>query len=99
MQYSIQRSAFMSNTYQLTIELPAVVKNLLPDPEQETKRLIATKLYLDKSVSIGKAAEIAGIDKVAFETWLSSRQIPISLLTLEDVMTDAEKIRKLRTAK
>jgi predicted HTH domain antitoxin len=89
----------MSGTYQLTIELPAVVKNLLPNPEQETKRLIATKLYLDESVSIGKAAEIAGMGRVAFETWLSSRQIPISLLALEDVMADAEKIRKLQAAK
>jgi predicted HTH domain antitoxin len=89
----------MSDTYQLTIELPTVVKNLLHDPKQETKRLIATKLYLNESVSIGKAAEIAGMNRVAFETYLSARQIPISLLALEDVMSDAEKIRKLRMAK
>jgi predicted HTH domain antitoxin len=89
----------MSDTYQVTIELPAIVKSLLPNPEQETKRLIAAKLYLDESVSIGKAAEIAGMGRIAFETYLSSRQIPISLLTFEDVMADAEKIRKLQTAK
>jgi predicted HTH domain antitoxin len=89
----------MSGTYQLTIELPAVVKNLLPNLEQEAKRLIATKLYLDESVSVGKAAEIAGMGRVAFETYLSSRQIPLSLLTFEDVMADAEKIRNLRAAK
>jgi predicted HTH domain antitoxin len=89
----------MSDTYQLTIELPAVVKGLLPNPEQETKRLIAAKLYLDESVSIGKAAEIAGMGRIAFETWLSSMQIPISLLTFEEVMADAEKIRELRSAK
>jgi predicted HTH domain antitoxin len=89
----------MSETYQLTIELPAVVKSLLSNPEQEAKRLIATKFYLDESVSIGKAAEIAGMGRVAFETYLSSKQIPISLLTLEDVIADAEKIRKLRASK
>jgi predicted HTH domain antitoxin len=89
----------MSDIYQLTIELPSVVKSLLPNPEQEAKRLIATKLYLDESVSIGKAAEIAGMGRVAFETYLSSKQIPISLLTFEDVVADAEKIRKLRAAK
>ena len=89
----------MSDTYQLTIELPVFVKSLLPDPEQETKRLIAAKLYLDESVSIGKAAEIAGMGRVAFETWLSSMHIPLSLLTLEEVMADAEKIHRLRTTK
>jgi predicted HTH domain antitoxin len=88
----------MSDTYQLTIELPAVVKGLLPNPEQEAKRLIAAKLYLDESVSIGKAAEIAGTGRVAFETWLSSMKIPISLLSFEEVMADAEKIHKLRSA-
>jgi predicted HTH domain antitoxin len=89
----------MSDTYQLTIELPAIVKSLLPNPEREAKRLIATKLYLDESVSIGKAAEIAGMDRVAFETYLSARQIPISLLTFEDVMADVEKIRKPQLAR
>jgi predicted HTH domain antitoxin len=89
----------MSDTYQLTIELPALVKSLLPNPEQEAKRLIAAKLHLDESVTIGKAAEIAGMGRVAFETYLSSRQIPISLLSFEDVMADAKKIRKLRTAR
>jgi predicted HTH domain antitoxin len=89
----------MSDTYQLTIELPSIVKNLLPNTEQEAKQLIATKLYLEESVSIGKAAEIAGMGRVAFETYLSSKKIPISLLTLEDVLMDAEKIRKLRAVK
>jgi predicted HTH domain antitoxin len=87
----------MPGTYQVTIELPAVVKSLLPNLEQEAKRLIAAKLYLDESISIGKAAEIAGMGRVAFETWLSSSQMPISLLSFEEVMADAGKIRKLRT--
>jgi hypothetical protein len=30
----------MPDTYQLTLELPAVVKSLLPDPEQEASGLL-----------------------------------------------------------
>jgi hypothetical protein len=58
----------MSGTYRLTIELPAVVKNLLPNLEQEAKRLIAAKLYLDESVSVGRAAEIAGMGIVTIQS-------------------------------
>jgi hypothetical protein len=35
MRYSIQRGAFMSDTFQYTVTLPQSVKRYLPDPEQE----------------------------------------------------------------
>jgi predicted HTH domain antitoxin len=86
----------MSDSYQLTITFPQSVKTLLPDGELEARRLIATQLYLNETVSIGRAAEVAGMNRVDFETYLSERQIPISLLTYEEVMADVEKIRNLR---
>jgi predicted HTH domain antitoxin len=61
--------------------------------EKDIYRALAIKLYLDEKMSIGKASEIAGMNRVDFETYLSERQIPISLLTYEDVMQDVQKMR------
>jgi predicted HTH domain antitoxin len=77
----------------LTIELPQTVKALLPDTE--VKRLIATKLYQDRSVSIGRAAEIANMNRIDFETYLSKQKIPISNLTYEQVMADVASLDEL----
>jgi predicted HTH domain antitoxin len=82
----------MSDTYQLTIELPQTVKVLLPDGEQEAKQLIAVKLYQNGSVSSGRAAEIAGMNRIDFETYLSKQKIPISNLTFEQVMADVASL-------
>jgi predicted HTH domain antitoxin len=79
----------------LTIELPQTVKTLLPDTEKEVKRLIATKLYQDRSVSIGRAAEIADMNRIDFETYLSEQKIPISNLTYEQVMADVASLDEL----
>jgi predicted HTH domain antitoxin len=68
----------------------------LADPEQDTKVIIAARLYQDGAVSIGKAAEISGIGRYAFETYLSERQIPISNLTYEQVMADAASLKDMR---
>jgi predicted HTH domain antitoxin len=86
----------MSDTFQYTVTLPQSVKPYLPDPELDTKLLVAVKLYQDGSVSIGRAAEISGIGRYAFETYLSEQKIPISNLTLEQVMADVASIKELR---
>jgi predicted HTH domain antitoxin len=86
----------MSDTFQYTVTLPRSVKPYLPDPELDTKLLIAVKLYQDRSVSIGRAVEISGIGRYAFETYLSDHKIPISNLTLEQVMADVASIKELR---
>jgi predicted HTH domain antitoxin len=89
----------MSDTYQLTIELPRTVKTLMPDAGQEAKRLIAVKLYQDRSVSVGRAAEIAGMNRIDFETYLSEREIPVSNLTYEQVMADVASLDEILPGK
>jgi predicted HTH domain antitoxin len=86
----------MSDTFQYTVTLPQSVKPHLTEPEQDTKVMIAARLYQDGAVSIGKAAEIAGIGRYAFEIYLSERQIPISNLTYEQVVADAASLEELR---
>jgi predicted HTH domain antitoxin len=84
----------------MTIDMPQV--NLSPVGYKymltDVKRLVATKLYLNQTVGIAEAADIAGMGRVDFEQYLGSHEIPISLLTYEDVQNDLAKIRKLRKA-
>ena len=86
----------MPDTFQYTVTLPRSVKPYLHDPELDTKLHIAVNLYQGGSVSIGKAAEISGIGRYAFESYLSDHKIPISNLTLEQVMADVASIKELR---
>jgi predicted HTH domain antitoxin len=79
----------------LTIELPQTVKDLLPNIREEVKRFIAVKLYRDRSVSIGRAAEIADMNRIDFETYLSERKIPISNLSYEQIMADTASLDEL----
>jgi predicted HTH domain antitoxin len=85
----------MSDTFQLTIELQQTVKDFLPDTEQEFKRFLAVKLYLNESVSIGTAAEIAGMRRVNFETYLGEREIPISLLDYDDIQAERDIMKAI----
>jgi predicted HTH domain antitoxin len=64
----------------------------------DLKRFVGVKLYLDHSVGIAKAADIAGMGRADFEQYLGSHEIPISLLGYKDVQNDLKKIRSLRQA-
>lgn len=85
----------MSDTFQITLDLPQSLKSYFsPDPGRETKLRILSMLYHEGALSGGKAAEIAGISRYAFETYLSRHKIPLSNLTYEQVMADAASLKK-----
>jgi predicted HTH domain antitoxin len=88
----------MSDTYQLTIEIPQTVKTLMPDVDQEVKKFLAMKLYQNHSISMGRAAEIAGINRIDFEFLLAENNIPIPSQTYEEVIADADRIARLRSS-
>jgi predicted HTH domain antitoxin len=68
------------------------------DIQNDIKKCLAVRLYQKSLVSIGKAAELAGMDRVDFEYYLSNNRIPISNLSLEDIMADVEKLKNTRAA-
>lgn len=71
----------------LTVQLPAM--NI---KEDEVKLLIAIKLFEDGTVSLGKAAEIAGYSEKAFAEILVRRGVPaikFSTLHLEEELRNA----------
>jgi predicted HTH domain antitoxin len=64
--------------------------------QKDLKQCLAVRLYQNSIVSIGKAAELAGMDRVEFEYFLSNNNIPISNLTLGDIMADVEKLKDIK---
>lgn len=64
---------------QLTVDLPSHVSS------DEARLLLSIKLYEDKRISLGKAAEIAGYSKRAFMDLLSKKGIPVINISPEDL--------------
>ena len=81
----------------INIDLPSDILLTINESETELKKRIkfslAIQLYLQQKVTIGKAAQIAGLSRFDFETILSENKIPISNLDLEDVLGDIEKLK------
>ncbi|HRK29287.1 MAG TPA: UPF0175 family protein [Chitinophagales bacterium] len=81
----------------IIIDLPSDILLTLNESEKELKiRLkiaLATLLYVQKKVTIGKAAQIAEMPRFEFETLLSEYKIPISNLEEEDILGDIQKLQ------
>ncbi|RMG29047.1 MAG: UPF0175 family protein [Bacteroidetes bacterium] len=81
----------------INIELPADILLTLNESVEELKKRIkislAVQLYLQQKVTIGKAAQIAELSRLQFETLLSKNKIPISLLELDEVLQEVNKLK------
>ncbi len=80
----------------INIQFPSDILLTLNESEEELKQRIkaslAIQLYVLEKVTIGKAAQIAELSRVQFETLLSKHKIPISTLKVKDVLKDIEKL-------
>lgn len=77
-------------------ELPQTLK--LSDEEfaEEVRFLAAAKLYELGKTSSGKAAEIAGLERVAFLGKLGRYKVPAINLQAEEVTREIEAVRSLQ---
>jgi predicted HTH domain antitoxin len=70
----------------INIDLPSDILLTLNESEEELKKRIkislAVQLYIEKKVTIGKAAQIAELSRLQLET-----------LEIEDVLEDIEKLK------
>ena len=73
-----------------TIQLK--VPDTLADYKDETIRFIAAKLYESGKLSLGQAAEMAGISKRSFAELLSNYGVSILNYPASEMVADAEKI-------
>lgn len=85
-------------TKHIQIDIPGEILIALNETEQEfkidMKVYTAIWLYIKEKLTIGKAAQLAGMERIEFETILAKNKIPISLLTYETVKEDAKKIKE-----
>ncbi|MCK9411626.1 MAG: UPF0175 family protein [Prolixibacteraceae bacterium] len=85
------------NTQPITIDLPSDILLALNETEAELKQGIKTslamRLYRLQKLTIGKAAQLSGLSRFEFETLLSENEIPISNLTIDEVMDDSKKLK------
>ncbi len=81
----------------INIELPSDILLTINESETELKKRIklslAIQLYIQQKITIGKAAQIADMTRLQFETLLSEHKIPVSNLELEDILGDIEKLK------
>ena len=85
------------NTQTISIDFPSDILLALNESENELKQNIkislAIRLYSLQKLTIGKAAQVAGVSRFEFETLLADHKVPISDLTFEEVLSDYQKLR------
>ena len=71
----------------ITLKLP----DHLEIDEQETRRFLAAKLYESGSLSLGQAAELAGLSKVAFSEILGDYNVSLINYPPSEIRRDADQ--------
>lgn len=59
--------------------------------ERETKRFLAAKMYETGKLSLGQAAELAGLSKVAFSEILADYNVSLINYPSSDIISDADR--------
>ena len=72
---------------QLTLNIPENL-NL---SEKETKRFLAAQLYESGKLSLGQAADLAGLSKVAFSEILADFDVSLLNYPPSDILRDASE--------
>lgn len=84
-------------TQNITIEFPSDILLTLNENEKELKQDIkislALRLYQLEKLTIGKAAQIAGLSRLEFDSVLTRNGLNISNLVNEDVLSDIQKLK------
>ena len=73
---------------QLTLNIPEA----LDLSEHETKRFLAAKLYETGRLSLGQAAVLAGLSKIAFSEILADYGVSLINYPDSDISRDAAKL-------
>lgn len=85
------------NTQRISLDFPADILLALNETEnqlvQRIKLALAVQLYKAQKLTIGKAAQIAGLSRLHFETALAEYNVPVSNLTADEVMDDIGKLQ------
>jgi predicted HTH domain antitoxin len=85
------------NTQRISLDFPADILLALNETEnqliQRIKLALAVQLYKAQKLTVGKAAQIAGLSRLHFETALAEYNVSVSNLTADEVMDDIGKLQ------
>ncbi|BAD84402.1 hypothetical protein, conserved, UPF0175 family [Thermococcus kodakarensis KOD1] len=83
---------------EVTVVIPSDLSRILRVDEKQLPKLVriylAVELYREGVVSLGKAAEIAGVTKAEMMEILASKGVPLNY-TEEDLQEDIETLERL----
>ena len=83
----------------IPIEVPSDILIALNESEQELKNhfqvAVAMMLFQEGKLTLGKAIQLSGLTRFEFEKSLSKNKIPVSNLNVEQIMSDAGKLKDL----
>jgi predicted HTH domain antitoxin len=78
----------------MTLNIPALSGNESGLTESDLRQDLALALYQQDKVSLGKAAQIAGLDRWAFQALMEKRGVRVNYDT-EDLSHDVATLKKL----
>ena len=86
----------MSRHVEVRIRIPSELAELARprSVEEELRLLVALELYREGRISLGKAAELAGLSLREFLYELRSRRVPLNY-DLDELEEDMETVRML----
>ncbi len=76
------------------LDKSSVIRRLLSKAIPDWKLKYALKLYQNKEISLGKAAELSSLSIWEFLEYLAEKKIPLNY-DLEDFKEDLEKVKEL----
>ena len=83
-------------TISVNINVPSDIFAALNENEEgfkkEFKMSAAAWFYQNERLSLAKAASLAGVLRYDFENFLADNHIPISLLSVAEILSDVKKI-------
>ena len=94
---------FDKNENMKNITIPVVVPSdmliALNETEQELKShfqvSIAMMLFQEGKLTLGKSIQLSGLTRFEFEKSLAKNKIPVSNLSLEQIISDVEKLENI----
>jgi predicted HTH domain antitoxin len=83
----------------IPVDIPSDMLIALNETEQELKNhfqlAIALMLFQEGKLTLGKAIQLSGISRFEFEKSLARNKISVSDLTIEQIVSDVDKLAKV----
>lgn len=88
----------MMHTLQLSMDAQIIHTLNLPDAvlEREIRQAAATQFYAQSRLTLGQAANLAGLSRADFMEMLSEKGVAVVQTTLQEVLEDSATILRIR---